>query len=319
MRFSALGLLGLSGVLSATAVPLVHGEEQDWNLKREESAQEPNFLSLRPSLAHQYDSDNNIPKEKHFVESSFHYHYDGRFANETLPDEKVAPYLSNLIQTYLATMDSIGAETWIMHGTLLSWWWNMKIFPWDNDLDVQISEPTIHFLAEYYNFTDHHFEIPGVEGGRTYLLEINPYYVVKSTLDKLNVIDGRWIDKSSGLFIDITAVRPDDAKRQRGHLEALMCKDKHHYEESDIFPLRESYFEGVPVKIPYAYTELLAEEYGSSSMTKTLFKDHHFNDKTKVWDRISSKVKRMFRRGWGGDDIPKRSPGTEPVIRMDAV
>lgn len=186
-------------------------------------------------------------------------------------------------------------------------------------MDVQISEPTIHFLAEYYNYTDHHFDIPGVEGGRTYLLEINPYYVVKSTMDKLNMIDGRWIDKASGLFIDITAVRPDEARRNRGQTEALMCKDKHHYDESDIFPLRDTYFEDVPVKIPYAYTKLLAEEYGSSSMTKTTFEDHHFNDKTKVWDRLSSKVKRMLQRGWRGDDLPKRTPGTEPFIRMDAV
>lgn len=50
-----------------------------------------------------------------------------RFANSTLPEEKVIPYLSNLIQTYLETMNSIGAETWIMHGSLLSWWWNQKV------------------------------------------------------------------------------------------------------------------------------------------------------------------------------------------------
>lgn len=120
--------------------------------------------------------------------------------------------------------------------------------------------------------TEHHFDIPGVEGGRSYLLEINPYYVVKSIEDKLNVIDGRWIDMSSGLFIDITAVRKDDKGRAKGESEALMCKDKHHYDESQIFPLRESYFEDVPVKIPYAYTELLEEEYGPRSLTKTIFK-----------------------------------------------
>lgn len=120
--------------------------------------------------------------------------------------------------------------------------------------------------------TEHHFNIPGVEGGRSYLLEINPNYVVRSTKDTLNVIDGRWIDMSSGLFIDITAVRKDDEKRQRGQEQALMCKDKHYYDESQIFPLRDSYFEDVPVKIPYAYMELLEEEYGPRSLTKTDFR-----------------------------------------------
>lgn len=136
--------------------------------------------------------------------------------------------------------------------------------------------------------TEHHFEIPGVEGGRTYLLEINPNYVIRSTDDKLNVIDARWIDTSSGLFIDITAVRKDDDRRERGDPGALMCKDGHRFDvngaqttgttwqltslqETEIFPLRNSYFEGVPVKIPFEYVRLLKKEYGSKSMTATTF------------------------------------------------
>lgn len=110
----------------------------------------------------------------------------------------------------------------------------LQIFPWDNDLDVQISEATIHFLADYYNMTEHHFDIPNVKGGRTYMLEINPNYLVKSEEDTLNKIDARWIDMSSGLFIDITAVRKDEEKRSQGNPEALTCKDKHHYDVCDV-------------------------------------------------------------------------------------
>lgn len=216
-------------------------------------------------------------------------------------------------------MNSIGAETWIMHGSLLSWWWNQKLFPWDNDLDVQISEPTIHFLAEYYNMTEHHFDLPEVEGGRTYLLEINPNYVVRSTKDQLNVIDARWIDMSSGLFIDITAVRKDDARRASGQKGALMCKDRHHYEEEQIFPLRQSYFEDVPVNIPYAYTELLVEEYGRRSLSNKKFQGHEFNEDSKLWERSLKMAKRFLRRGWRGNDLPTRSAGSEPLIRMDEV
>jgi hypothetical protein len=80
--------------------------------------------------------------------------------------------------------------------------------------------------------TEHHFDLPDVDGGRTYILEINPNYVVKSTQDTLNRIDARWIDTSSGLFIDITAVRKDEEKRKKGNPEALMCKDQHHYDVS---------------------------------------------------------------------------------------
>lgn len=102
-----------------------------------------------------------------------------------------------------------------------------------------------------------------------------------------------------------------------------MCKDRHHYDESDIFPLRDSYFEGVPAKIPYAYAELLAEEYGASSMTKADFQGYHFSDESSTWEKIHSKMKRFFARAWGGGDsdhyLPKRMPGTEPVVRMDRI
>ncbi|BDD59410.1 hypothetical protein MAP00_004618 [Monascus purpureus] len=253
------------------------------------------FMSVRTGLAKDYSGKGGDPAEKYFHESTFHYHYDGRFASKTLPQSETHPYLTALIQTYLSTMQDIGAETWIMHGTLLAWWWNQKIFPWDSDLDVQVSEATIHFLAEYYNMTEHHFKLPGVPGGRTYLLEINPHYVIRSTEDTNNMIDARWIDTSSGLFIDITAVRKDDEKRNEGNPGALMCKDGHRYDENDIFPLRDSRFENIPVKIPYEYTKLLREEYGAGSMTNTKFGNFRFNEGTKLWERVKHRKLGMGR------------------------
>ena len=50
-----------------------------------------------------------------------------RFADEELSEEETLPHLSQLIRTYLSTMADLGAETWIMHGTLLAWWWNQKV------------------------------------------------------------------------------------------------------------------------------------------------------------------------------------------------
>ena len=79
--------------------------------------------------------------------------------------------------------------------------------------------------------TEHHFNVPGVDGGRTYVLEVNPNYVIRSTADKSNVIDARWIDMNTGLFIDITALRQDDGKRRVNHVAgAMMCKDGHVYD-----------------------------------------------------------------------------------------
>lgn len=38
-----------------------------------------------------------------------------------------------------------------------------------------------------------------------------------------------------------------------------------------MFPLRDSQFEGKPVKIPYNYAWLLEEEYGRASLTNTVY------------------------------------------------
>jgi hypothetical protein len=47
-------------------------------------------------------------------------------------------------------------------------------------------------------------------------------------------------------------------------------------QEDDLFPLRDSLFEGIAVKIPYGYTKLLRDEYGGQSMTRTKFQGYVF-------------------------------------------
>lgn len=150
--------------------------------------------------------------------------------------------------------------------------------PWDSDVDVQISESSIRYLADYYNMTIHHYKLPGASSGRDYMLEVNPHYKNTSTTDRLNVIDARWIDTETGLFIDITTVHQN--KTAEG---MLYSKDRHHYREADIFPLRESVFENTPVKIPYAYSELLEEEYGPEALTETVFEGHYFDHERMEW------------------------------------
>ena len=54
----------------------------------------------------------------------------------------------------------------------------------------------------------------------------------------------------------------------------------------DLFPLRESLFEGQPVKIPYDYTKLLSEEYGKTALTRTEYHGHRFNATSMEWERV---------------------------------
>jgi hypothetical protein len=41
------------------------------------------------------------------------------------------------------------------------------------------------------------------------------------------------------------------------------------YQDSYIFPLRDTFFEGAPAKIPFAYKELLESEYREKALYKT--------------------------------------------------
>ena len=87
----------------------------------------------------------------------------------------------------------------------------------------------MRFLATYYNMTMHHYQLPDIPEGRDYMLEVNPAYVNGDPKDWLNMIDARWIDTETGLFIDITTLRVNETARALGIQGALMCKDKHHY------------------------------------------------------------------------------------------
>lgn len=239
------------------------------------------FYSVRTKQEKDSSGRRGDDPNKYFHESTFHAHYDGRFADHKLDYHEQSEALSNLMQTYLATLADIGLETWLMHGSLLGWWWNKKVLPWDSDLDVQVTEKTIHFLASYYNMTVFHYRTSRFEKGRDYLLEINPHYVIRDDSDSQNVIDARWIDMTTGLFIDITTARYDE-NHPEGK-DVLVCKDGHQYRDKYIFPLWDTVFEGAPVKIPFAYKELLVAEYKEKALSKKQFADHHFDDEVFKW------------------------------------
>ncbi|TKA75377.1 hypothetical protein B0A55_06017 [Friedmanniomyces simplex] len=246
-----------------------------------------------PTWSHQ-NADEDEP-DKYFHESTFSEHYDGRFADRPLNYDERRSHLTALMQTYLSTMNDIGAETWIMHGSLLGWYWSRKILPWDSDIDVMVSEQSIHHLANYYNMTVHTFDLGSdsddVEShSSSYLLEINPHYT-NSTLDSVNKIDARWIDTATGLFIDITTLRRNTTAEALGIEDAMMMvKDKHHYNYDDIFPLRHSDFEGYPAKIPFAYAELLIEEYGEKALSDVYYQNHRFDPEKGEWVALRNPV-----------------------------
>ncbi|KAH9898740.1 LicD family-domain-containing protein [Xylariomycetidae sp. FL2044] len=82
-------------------------------------------------------------------------HYDARYFRGKVPYDQHLPALRHLIRSYLLTLEGLGAETWLAHGSLLGWWWNGRIMPWDYDLDVQVSGATLGYLGRHFNGTLH--------------------------------------------------------------------------------------------------------------------------------------------------------------------
>jgi hypothetical protein len=82
----------------------------------------------------------------------------------------------------------------------------------------------------------------------------------------MNVIDARWIDVSNGMFVDITGLVEREPGKQPG---IWSCKNYHKYRTRDLYPMRESEFEGVPATVPYSFDRILTEEYGMKSLVTT--------------------------------------------------
>ncbi|KAK5663439.1 hypothetical protein OQA88_3868 [Cercophora sp. LCS_1] len=100
-----------------------------------------------------------------------------------------------------------------------------------------------------------------------YLLDINPAYHNREQTDKVNAVDARWIDTQTGLYVNIFAARynlthPDGEG-------VLSWKDGYEVKDTYILPLRNTWFEDAPVKIPYRYRQLLVAEVGEDALTRT--------------------------------------------------
>lgn len=134
-------------------------------------------------------------------------------------------------------------------------------------MDTQVPDTTLAYLADHYNRTVVQYESPDSGKKREYLLDINPWSRQRERGQGHNIIDARWIDITTGLYIDITGL----SRLEPDHPDIWQCKNFHKYRLMDIYPLRWTTFEGVPAKVPLQYEALLMEEYSEKALTTTRF------------------------------------------------
>jgi hypothetical protein len=119
-------------------------------------------------------------------------------------------------------------------------------------------------MGEHQNQTMHNYVSQDGNMNRTYLLDVNPWSTQRDRGDGANIIDARWIDTTNGLYIDITGLSEVYPEQKPG---IWSCKNLHDYRVRDLYPLRESTFEGVPSSIPYAYDQILVDEYRLTALS----------------------------------------------------
>ena len=115
-------------------------------------------------------------------------------------------------------------------------------------------------------------------------MEVNPSYQNRESLNctpederELNKIDARFIDPMTGVYLDITALRNSPWIRFDKMPASLSCDES--------FPPLPDTFEGIPIHVPSNVEAVLIQEYGSKSITSTVFGQYNFNEKSNRWEK----------------------------------
>jgi len=181
--------------------------------------------------------------------------------------------------------------------TELYWhiFWNQQLFPWDDDIDVQMTISDLSQICTQYN---------GTIFLRRYLFDCNPHLFWRQHQEE-NVIDARFIDTHNGLFIDITGLSQSKTKSRIVKKE-VHCKSPHYYEISDIFPLHYTLLNGISVFRPHNVLKILKKEYSEAAMQNTVWVNTawgneiwEFNKKGESWELKNPHKKKPKKKKQG--------------------
>lgn len=230
-------------------------------------------------------------EEKHFHETGLGLHYDHRFFVRDVALAERTPLLLELLDAFVRMADAAGVRPILMHGALIGWAWNGRMLPWDRDIDLSLLIEDLQHLWRSDAELDY---------DRTrFLLDVNPHCVERTTrnrspLDQAepNRIDARFIDRTTGLYLDITALAPEGP-------EQLATKCPHRYERAEILPLERAVFAGTPLFVPHDVPAVLAREYGPSVLTNPRHYGYRFDPKRREWfEPAWRRAARRLRDRW---------------------
>lgn len=263
-------------------------------------ARQPRGLE-RPLLPRHFGWPHPVCGNKYFHEVGDHF--DARFFRARPRYYANQATLWRLARAWLGFAHTHQLDTWLAHGTLLGWWWNGLPLPWDNDLDVQVTAEAFGRLVAMNQTA------VAVDGHR-YLVDVSPYWGCRNASG--NAIDGRFIDESTGMYVDITVLLEADTVPSVGEsrefdrvvdpewdpatgdhelwtlrrdlLALVACKDHHYFAVAELTPLVPVEFVGMPAYVPAGYEAILAREY-PRGLRDTVYGDHSWHPGLRMWVR----------------------------------
>jgi len=196
-------------------------------------------------------------------------------------------------------MESHDIPCWLSAGALIGYRWSGGMLPWDEDvvgvrIDLEcavfraVCVPSefsavmpmqdfqclasdlfaMELLAQRMREEPH--KLPS--SMQRYRLVINPHHVIRSIRQPQNTVDGRFVDTSTGLYIDIFALQKRDSAprtltihKADGSPPVVKSSDPvlysskaprqtppfvHTYTEESLFPLQPCVFEGISIQCP---------------------------------------------------------------------
>eukprot|EP00667_Euglena_gracilis_P007857 EG_transcript_7946 len=185
---------------------------------------------------------------KFFWESRLSSHLDARWGTFSLSPEQRRGALADTFRAWAAFTEERKLQSWLFAGSLIGWFFNKDMLPWDDDLDVQV-------LASHLLSPKHYLPHNHTTYRNRFYFEINPNSQYRS-VDWNNVIDARFVDTATGVFIDVVAVSYDPAWR------TLTCKRHERFNPAVLFPLWRTTFMGAPAWVPHDPGQALVAKYG---------------------------------------------------------
>ncbi|RKP29207.1 hypothetical protein METBISCDRAFT_31826 [Metschnikowia bicuspidata] len=275
----------------------LHRKESERPLSRQE-------MNLQRALVTSLELKKDRPKyfyEAKIYDTSVGDHYDWRFFSGFLKNsQESVMVLHRLMRSWLSFTRKLGLNTWIAHGSLLSWHFNGLAFPWDDDIDVQM--PVQDLLKLSGRFNQSIIVEDAEEGFGRFFLDCGTYIASREHGNGDNNIDARFIDIDTGLYIDITALAVSDEEAKNfkslipdkvkhllannkdinNYLQVYNCRNNHFASLEELSPLVRTLYDGELAYVPRNYPTILRKEYGEG-VTLRLYKGKVYLGQLRIW------------------------------------